>query len=588
MMDDLNVMRPLGRVAPGEAGGKAQRLAKLIRWGFAVPEAYVIPASATELVMAHGGVKSAPELGTLRSLPPPIVQDLEMVLDAHPEVKFVARSSALTEDHPFASAAGQYETFLNLDTLEAVVRGVVAVYRTLGNLGVHKYLEARGIAVGGQRMAVILQAMVHPEVAGVLFTRSPVNPDQMVAEYVEGLGTAVVSGRGDPHRLLISRTDEGARPNDRLGVALFDAGSRLERLLDGPQDIEWGWDGERGLVLFQSRDIAPARTTRARCFAPIQVGAEAIPIAPGVAVGRVGPLGATSGRIGVFDPNVGAIEPGRLVVDVDAVALTQGGLLTHLATVCRELGVVAVRVNRMDIPAPGTTVVIDGDSGRVALLDDLDPVARKHAVFDWADRQADRPERRFRRKLVVEGVITDQAIVSRTWQRLLARGILAPEMVQEIRPFDFEPRVYCGVSARLQLTKAEQRLQFKYARSDEGRWRRDYEVHLSLESREQGELLLTELGFVARPLQERVISRTAVGDAIVQFNLWPGATGVYVGIESAAEGGLLRSLVELDIPTDAVAALDGVDLFQLFDISLDPCTFEGKVTTMVDLLGAGP
>ena len=56
-------------------------------------------------------------------------------------------------------------------------------------------------------MAVVVQRMVEPDVAGVLFTIDPVSgrSDQMVVEAVFGLGESVVSGVVTPDHYVIAR-----------------------------------------------------------------------------------------------------------------------------------------------------------------------------------------------------------------------------------------------------------------------------------------------------------------------------------------------------------------------------------------------
>jgi pyruvate,water dikinase len=132
----------------------------------------------------------------------------------------------------------------------------------------------------------VVQALVEPAVAGVLFTRDPVTrADQIVVEATWGLGEALVSGLVTPDHYVLSPagellsqtigdkdlaivpTDEGTAEveveparrllpcldSDQL-AALVDLAHACERLGGGPQDVEWALANGR-LVLLQSRPI---------------------------------------------------------------------------------------------------------------------------------------------------------------------------------------------------------------------------------------------------------------------------------------------------------------------------------------------
>ena len=65
-----------------------------------------------------------------------------------------------------------------------------------------------------------------------------------------------------------------------------------------------------------------------------------------------------------------------------------------------------------------------------------------------------------------------------------------------------------------------------------------------------------------------------MGELRIQFNLWHGALGVYAGIEAPDEVALTAFLARIGISINSCSALDGVDLFNMFAISLDRCQFQ--------------
>jgi pyruvate,water dikinase len=114
-------------------------------------------------------------------------------------------------------------------------------------------------------MAVVVQQMVFPDAAGVLFTADPVTSNRKVTaiEATFGLGEALVSGRVNPDVYRVRDGDIVAgEPADREQPALTDAqvvelaqlGRRIEAHFGSPQDIEWCLvDG--GFQIVQSRSI---------------------------------------------------------------------------------------------------------------------------------------------------------------------------------------------------------------------------------------------------------------------------------------------------------------------------------------------
>ena len=136
-------------------------------------------------------------------------------------------------------------------------------------------------------MAVVVQRLVPAEVAGVLFTRDPLDAEgrRMLVEASWGLGESVVSGRVTPDRFHIDRdtgavlerhvaakttqtTAAGVQPvpaemqnrpclDDAQLAELAELGRRVEEFYGGPRDVEWAWADGR-FWLLQARPITTA------------------------------------------------------------------------------------------------------------------------------------------------------------------------------------------------------------------------------------------------------------------------------------------------------------------------------------------
>ncbi len=192
------------------------------------------------------------------------------------------RSSATMEDSAAASFAGLQDTYLGVRGASDVVDRVRRCWASLYNEESVAYRRRIGLPEHSLSMAVVVQVMVRPRAAGVMFTRSPVTGDRSVVaiEGTWGLGSALVAGDVTPDSFTISKvTGEitGRRvcvkpvmhvphPNGpgissaetplRLQMApcLSDAeisalaavAQRVEARYGAPQDIEWAvLDGAR-------------------------------------------------------------------------------------------------------------------------------------------------------------------------------------------------------------------------------------------------------------------------------------------------------------------------------------------------------
>ena len=115
------------------------------------------------------------------------------------------RSSACAEDSDGASYAGQQETFLNTEGLEAVLHYVVECWLSFFTDRAVFYRQEKG-SLDDVAMAVVVQQMIDSQKSGVMFTVDPVHgrKDRMVVEAARGLGEAVVSGETTPDNYTLA------------------------------------------------------------------------------------------------------------------------------------------------------------------------------------------------------------------------------------------------------------------------------------------------------------------------------------------------------------------------------------------------
>ena len=146
---------------------------------------------------------------------------------------YAVRSSATAEDLSTASFAGQHDTFLNVVGPTAIVEHIRRCWASLYSERAVTYRLRNGFDHRRVHMAVVVQQMVFPQAAGVLFTADPVTSNRKVAsvEASFGLGEALVSGLVNPDAYkvrdgeVISKTVATKRAGRRALAGERDAGS---------------------------------------------------------------------------------------------------------------------------------------------------------------------------------------------------------------------------------------------------------------------------------------------------------------------------------------------------------------------------
>jgi rifampicin phosphotransferase len=271
---------------------------------------------------------------------------------------YAVRSSATAEDMPTATFAGQQDTYLNVIGPTEVLRHVSRCWASLFTERAVTYSLRNGVDHRKVQMGVVVQQMVVPQAAGVLFTADPVTSNRKVlsVEATFGLGEALVAGvvnadvykvrNGEivdkaiasKQRALVASPGGGTReqpiePARRDQSALTDAqilelaqlGRRIEAHFGCPQDIEWCLVDD-GFEIVQSRPI-----TTLFPVPEVDDGANHVYVSVGhqqMMTDAMKPLGLSMWQL--TTPRPMAEAAGRLFVDVtDGLAspATRAGLL---------------------------------------------------------------------------------------------------------------------------------------------------------------------------------------------------------------------------------------------------------------------
>jgi phosphoenolpyruvate synthase/pyruvate phosphate dikinase len=278
-------------------GGKGAHLGELSRIeGIRVPAGFCVTTDAFQRILAQApsiedrldrcSLLKPDDRAAIRALSAELRREIEGI--ALPEdlaaaitlalarlgeqAAYAVRSSATVEDLPRASFAGQQDTYLNVVGRAAILQHISRCWASLFTERAVTYRLRNGFDDRKVQMAVVVQQMVFPHAAGILFTADPVTSNRQVAsvEASFGLGEALVSGLVNPDvykvrngevlsktlatkRLAIHASPAGGTQQqtieaerqeqptltDAQVVRLAQLGRRIEAHFGHPQDIEW-------------------------------------------------------------------------------------------------------------------------------------------------------------------------------------------------------------------------------------------------------------------------------------------------------------------------------------------------------------
>ncbi|MHA1763200.1 MAG: PEP/pyruvate-binding domain-containing protein, partial [Promethearchaeota archaeon] len=305
-------------------GNKAANLAHLLRNGFKIPEGFVLTTRVHEKFLQFNDLEKTikealsrvdynradsleHQAETIRNaiengkIPSSIEAAVRQELEFKKFQEIAVRSSSIAEDLPTASFAGQYDTYLNLKSIEQVLVHLKKCYASAWTTRAISYRCNNKIPQEKVKLALIIQKMIPAKRAGLLFTMNPItfNKNEIVVESNFGLGESIVGGTCCPDQYIIERqTPRKGKAtfkilNKRIGnkniaiipkcseneygtevinlseeenkmssltmsqiLKLAQMGVKIEKIFNGiPQDIEWAIDERNKIIPLQSRPI---------------------------------------------------------------------------------------------------------------------------------------------------------------------------------------------------------------------------------------------------------------------------------------------------------------------------------------------
>ena len=173
-------------------GSKAVGLGQAERDGLSVPPGVALSGAIVEAVAAGEEEAIESVVAAVAPLGGPLA----------------VRSSAVDEDGADASFAGQHLTLLNVPSWEQITAALSEIWWSANSDSAITYRQRVGLFTRPS-VGVVVQRLLDPDTAGVMFTQNPVTGvDERVIEASWGLGEVVVAGLVIPDHFRVDRSGE--------------------------------------------------------------------------------------------------------------------------------------------------------------------------------------------------------------------------------------------------------------------------------------------------------------------------------------------------------------------------------------------
>lgn len=419
-------------------GIKAAYIGELSQAGFNVPPAFVLTTTTfdeffkankiTPLVnkllakINLDDTKSVEKIGAEitekilnspfpKKLEEQIDQSYEILIEQMEENRVAIRGSALGGSS--FNVAGEGSSALNISGSTNLKKHIKKVWASLYSSKAIYYRSAFGKSHFDLKMPVIIQAMIEPDTAGIMFTVDPISnaKNQIVIDAAWGLGQAVVSGALTPDRYTITKNPlkihtretvaqkwklmrpNGKKKNAHIRIApknqrqqkltdeqilsLAKIGKKVEQHYGFYQDIEW-LIKDNEIFLVETR---PVTTITNKITVLGEDQKSKLPTVALVA-GNGASVGIASGAVRIIHSknDLDEVKKGEILVaettnpdytpilgHVAGIITDTGSRNSHGAIIAREFGLPAIvgTGDATSILQDGQIVTIDGFSGKV-------------------------------------------------------------------------------------------------------------------------------------------------------------------------------------------------------------------------------
>ena len=506
---------------------------------------------------------------------------VEKLMDYFKKQPIIVRSSSVFEDSKMFSAAGQYESFMNRRTATEIEQAILMVCDSAvsdsAKLYNDIYLDDSFIAINN--MAVLCQEMIPCDYSGVLYTSNPLCPKgkkEHLIELNKGLGDKVASGENSsttyhfPHNLgkecnypILS---DYSKISDNIKV-LCKSAEILVNSMNVDLDIEWGIFQDE-LYIFQVRPMffCKSRTLYNLNSFDDNVGdvSKGNPISNGIMVGRYS-------RNGIFHKDNFKQVSISDIITAQAIVVTKGGLLSHSASISRELGVPAIICN--PLKQDKGFVAMNAYSGTIAPWDKLNTYKKSIYLWETFYHLCNYTNTAV---LKTKGIETVECKSEAEAMIQMEKFAIPPDYLsvfnetQYTTTYDIHDKglIENNIIVRKQITDKYFRLQVKKLDLSNSQYRVDTELFFYFSTDENLSKFIEQFPLIKTGTQARTITHYSYDNCIINNICWKDQKK-YSTISAETGDNLYQFCKKYGLDYLSLACKSGKDIFRELNIELD-------------------
>ena len=501
---------------------------------------------------------------------------LKAIKDSFGDNRIIVRSSSVYEDSKFFSAAGKYETCMNLYETSDIINAVLMVRNSASTNSARLYngLYLDNCQNGDEEMAVLIQEMIPCDYSGILYTSNPLSKnEEMLVEFTDGLGDKVASGEKTSETylldtLIVSSDNNLECINGELKCQLEKlkrVANKLIKDFESQLDIEWGICKSR-LYIFQVRPMFYCHSETSGIYNLDLVShtyaIKGRTVSHGIFIGKTEDYFITS--------NMKQVEVGH-IVKYGGFLIKEGGLLSHAASLTRELGRPCIIVDNNMIQQK-ETYILDGYKGELIPWSRLSFYEKGVYLWEAFYHIAKNVNNNL---LHIAGITKIK--VEHKYEAVVVGSDLLYKQTDNYDCYDQYSTTYdidgdelinYNIIVRKQQTGDYIRLQVKHINLSKQKYREDQEILFYFENEDQLERFVQQFPLHSTGKQHRKVLRFNFDNYSVNLIKWLNNKS-YITVDSVSEDSLIEFCEEIKKTPEILFCKSGKEIFDELEIKLD-------------------
>ncbi len=567
----------------GEKGNNLKKVLELFKNDekIIVPETIILTKTLYNKIIKENGKTDFSDYRNIYINPKLEKLILESIHNKFGKNKLVIRSSATCEDSIFFSGAGQYDSFLNIDTEEQIIVAIKKVYASLFSKNSKLYSRIYGINLNKESMAVLIQSVAPVIKSGVMFSCNPVNFEKKyIIESTKGLGTNVVEGIGNICHLEINYNDKDKQ--DIEVRKLIEVIDKVKAEYNYDVDIEWGIDMNGKIYIFQTRPIIHKEYTFNIKYDEKQIYAKGEPISKGFSIGKIKNITDNKKGCILYQNKKYDFNDLELLLSCKGVILKENAKLSHFANILRELAKPCIYIKEFEFKE-NHLYVIDAFNGNVIDFETLSAKEKIKFLLDNFNYMKSTLLDSFEKHNGILSISNDDKFEEvvfdinekRVTMLLRELGFKKKNINQNIYTYDFKDKSLIKENTIFRIQSSEEKIniQFKVLDTEHENYRIEKGIIINFDCLKNAKEFMREYSMQETGYQERRITRYELNGIFVNVIKWPSCKP-YLGIEAKSLERLTELNKELNIENCLITGWGGKQIFQKLNLTLEDCKFK--------------